>query len=250
MCSGKSNLFVILAAFFLIWGGTLSGCGAASQGAAGDVETQERESTLSQETASAGVETPAEESTLSREAPSPEEEAAKTAFTDFLSGNDTILNSEQQGTWWIPDFQDETLAYEYAYWDLNGDGVPELLVQMKDDPAGYNGVFHFEDGKITCWNSDASEMQCRDYPLDDGTMVRQYDFNGTTTYTIFRYQDDGEMETVQSLFLREELIPEDSTEPCPYYEVDGQEVDQEEFHQELDALIESRLLPRSAWSAI
>lgn len=171
-------------------------------------------------------------------------DSALAAYSALLAGNRTV-----PGDMWIPEFRDG-LAYEYTYLDLDGDGGVELLVQMAGDPGGYNGVFHFADGVLVCWNSDAMEMSCRDYPLSDGTMVRQYDINGTRTYTLFRYQADGEREEISRLFAREELLSEDSAEPCPYYEIDGNAVDKAEFEKQLAALVTGRMLPSSAWTGI
>lgn len=179
-----------------------------------------------------------------------ESDPALEAYSSLLLGDRTLLDDAQSEMWWIPDFQDENWKYEYTYLDLDGDDAVELIVQMEDDPCGYNAVFHFEDGKVFCWNSDAAEMSCRDYPLDDGTMVRQYDTNGSRIYTIFRYKSNGETEDISHLFAREELIPEDSTEPCPYYEIDGRAVDKAEFDEQLDALVTGRMLERSAWTII
>lgn len=104
-----------------------------------------------------------------------------------------------------------------------------LIVQLEDDPCGYNAVFHCEDGRLFCWNSDGAEMSCRDYPLRDGSIVRQYADSGFSFYTIFRYQSNGEKRDVSTLFAREGLIYENSSASCPYYAVDGKEVDQSEF---------------------
>ncbi|MGN8895407.1 hypothetical protein [Flavonifractor sp. HCP28S3_F3] len=93
-------------------------------------------------------------------------------------------------------------------------------------------------------------MTCRDYPLTDGAMVRQYDYGGTRSYVLFRYRSDGESETLHSLFARDELVYETSTLPCPYYEVDDVEVNEAEFEARLDALVESNLLDRSCWISI
>lgn len=139
------------------------------------------------------------------------------------------------------------MEYEYTFLDLNKDGIAELIVQMEGEPRGYNGVFHFEDDKLVCWNSDATDGSCWDYPLINGTMVRQFDFNGTTTYTIFRYGADGVMEKDACLFAREELIPDNSPEPCPYYEMNGNEVDRAEFEEQLESLITGQMLERSDW---
>lgn len=183
--------------------------------------------------------------------PSPSlDEAARTAYSSFLSGDMTLLEDSQSEKWWIPDFQDENMEYEYTCLDLDGDGAVELLVQMADDPCGYNAVFHFEDGKLFCWNSDAMEMSCRDYPLLDGTMVRQYDFNGTCSYTLFCYGTGGETKELSHLSACEELIPENGDRPCPYYEIDGVEIDKSGFEKQLAALVTSRTLSRSAWTAL
>lgn len=179
------------------------------------------------------------------------EEEALAAYSVLLSGDRTLIDEEQKETWWIPDFQDETMQYEYAYLDLDNDGIAELVIQMKDDPCGYNGVFHYEDGALYCWQSDGMEGNCRDYPLNDGTMVRQYDYAGSSSYTIFRYRADGKTENISNLFVREELLYEtdDVSIPCPYYEIDGNEAGQEEFQKQLAERITDRMLDRSDWTA-
>lgn len=175
------------------------------------------------------------------------EEAALAAYSSLLSGDRTLMD-DTQVEMWIPEFQAEGMEYEYTYLDLDGDGVVELLVQLVDNPCGYNAVFHFKDGKIFCWNSDAVEMTCRDYPLNDGTMVQQYDYGFTRSYTIFQYTEGGGKEEIASLYARDELFPEDSPVPCPYYEIDGNEVSQTIFEERLDILVTSRMLSRSDWT--
>ena len=59
--------------------------------------------------------------------------------------------------------------------DLDGDGGAELVVQMVAQPHQFNAVFHYGDGELSCWQYDIMEMSCRDYPLGDGAMVRQYE---------------------------------------------------------------------------
>ncbi len=171
------------------------------------------------------------------------------AYSDFMSGDRALLETTQGDVWWIPDFKDDIFEYEYTYMDLNKDGIVELIVQMVDDPSGYNAVFHYEDGKLFCWNSDSMEGSCRDYPLRNGTMVRQMDFNGTSSHAIFTYKSDGTMENETVFFARTELLPPDSSEPCPYYEVNGEEVDQSEYEEQLKALICDQLFERSDWLA-
>lgn len=172
------------------------------------------------------------------------------AFMAFLNGDRSLLAPGQSDLWYIPDFQDDFLEYEFTRLDLDGDGVAELLVQLKEDPQGYNGVFHFEQGQIFCWNSDSMEMNIWDYPLQDGTMVRQAETNGTCSYTLYRYQSNGQNQEQQSLFAREEVLDPFSTAPVPYYEASHKEVDKAEFDKQLKAQISHQLLPRSAWSAV
>lgn len=44
------------------------------------------------------------------------------AYDAFLSGDRTLLADGQDETWWIPDFQDDGMEYEYTCVDLSGDG--------------------------------------------------------------------------------------------------------------------------------
>lgn len=173
---------------------------------------------------------------------------AQEAYIALLSGDLSALVQADQC--WVPDFQSEELGYEYALLDLDGDGTDELLVQMMDDPCGYNAVFHCGEGQLFCWNSDSAEMSCRDYSLQDGTMVHQYDYGGVRSYTLFRYCSGGEREELACLSAREELIPESGGNLCPRYEIDGEEVGRDEFDERLRELITDRLLPRSAWTAV
>ena len=180
-------------------------------------------------------------------------EQAEAAYAKFLSGDISLFDSEDMKKWSLLVWTEFVLpsgGLEYTYLDLDGDGVSELLVQYADDPCVYNGVFDYDDGKLFCRQNDFSDGSCRDYPLKDGTMVRQYDFNGTCTYTIFRYDTNGKTEEISSLFAREELIPEDSEEPCPYYEVNGEETDKAVFDEKLNETVTDKMLDRSAWTAI
>lgn len=175
---------------------------------------------------------------------------AATVFAKFLAGDRTYFEKRQEETWYIPDFGNDSIDYEYTYLDLDADNVDEFLIQTVGDPSGYNGVFHYEDGKIYCWNSDSVEMTCYDYPLKDGTMVRQYNYAGTRSYELFWYDSDGESTTYTRLFARDELIPENNTEPCPYYEIDGLELNAEDFESNLEVLVTGYLLEKDAWMKI
>ena len=166
-------------------------------------------------------------------------------YSSFLSGDRTLLEDEVYA-----DFQDENMEYEFTYIDLDKDGIVELLVQMVDDPCNYNAVFHYEDGKILCWNEDALEVTCRDYPLNDGTMVTQYEYAGVCSYTIFCYQTNGEKEIISKLVAYEEAVYENNSEPCPYYEIDGQRVDRNIFEEKIAELVTGKILERSSWTLI
>ena len=111
-----------------------------------------------------------------------------------------------------------------------------------------------DDGGI---NSSAGETlsgteqgSCRDYPLRDGTMVRQYDYGGTSSYTLFRYRADGGTEKLTDLFIRDELIYPDSADPCPYYEIGGMEVDKDTFEEQLKKMVADQRLESSDWTAL
>ena len=181
-----------------------------------------------------------------------EERPDRELYEAFLAGDISLLDSTDRETWGL-DGEASVLfrgEMEYAFLDLDGDGREELLVQWADSPAAYNGVFHGENGVLRCWQSDAAEGSCRDYPLRDGTMVRQYDYGGAGTYTLLRYRADGRTETVHVLYACTERIPEDGYAPCPYYEADGREVDEAEFARQLEQLVTGQLLDRSAWTAL
>ena len=180
-------------------------------------------------------------------------EQAEAAYAKFLSGDISLFDSEDMKKWSLLVWTEFVLpsgGLEYTYLDLDDDGFSELLVQYADDPCVYNGVFDYIDGKLLCRQNDFSDGSCRDYPLNDGKMVRQYDFNGTCTYMVFRYKTDGGIEELSRLFAREELIPEDSGEPCPYYEIDGEEADKTAFDEKLNEIITAQMLDRSAWTAV
>lgn len=175
------------------------------------------------------------------------------AYEAFLVGDISLFDREQIDTWPLDIWKDTILFYgelEYTYLDLDGDGTEELLVQRIEEPFGFNAVFHYEDGRLFCWQFDCVEMTSGDYPLRDGTMVSQYNYNGASSYTIYRYQPDGEREKLSSLFVREELVDPNNGDPCPYYEVDGNQVDKKTFEEQLQGVILDQMLERSAWTEI
>lgn len=179
-----------------------------------------------------------------------EQELAQKVYEYFFRGDRQLLAEGVAEKWWIPEFHADGLDYEYIYMDLDGDGMTELLIQMKDEPDAYNGVFHYEDGKLYCWNSDSVEMSSYSYPLQDGSMVKQTKTGGNTVYTVFRYTSEGEVEEKRHLYAREELMESGSNEKCPYYEVDGAEVSKEEFDELLDKVIFNTKLGNAKWLSI
>lgn len=179
-------------------------------------------------------------------------EEVQAAYAAFRAGDISLFGSEDLARWGLESWEDIFLltgGLEYACLDLDGDGIEELLIQYADAPSSCNGVFHYDDGRLFCWQFDCMEGNCRDYPLRDGTMVRQYDTGGGSSYTLFRYKNDGETEEISSLFIREELTDPNSDSPCPYYEVDNTEVDEAAFHQQLKDLVTDQMLERSSWTA-
>lgn len=179
-------------------------------------------------------------------------EQAREAYEAFLTGDLSLFAETDVQTWGLEAWTDTVLPYgelEYTLLDLDGDGTRELLIQWVDDPAAYNGVFHYESGHLFCWQNDMSDGACRDYPLQDGTMVRQYESGGSCTYTLFRYDAKGNIEETSSLFAREERLDPASTAPCLYYAIDGQEVPKPQFETRLEQIGDHALL-REAWMRI
>ena len=177
------------------------------------------------------------------------EQTAKAAYFDFLSGDVSLLEDNELGQSWV-DFYLPNSMLEYVFLDLDGDDVSELLIQWVDSPEACNAVFHYSDGKMFCWNFDTVEGSSRDYPLQNGTMVHQYDYSGTSSWIGFRYLPDGEREELFDLFARYEVVQENDTSPVPYYEIDGVEVDQITFESELEERITNQCLDRGIWTTI
>lgn len=180
-------------------------------------------------------------------------QSAQSAYAAFLEGDISLFDDAQIDTWALDIWKDTILSrgeLEYTYLDLDGDGTEELLVQWIDEPGNFNGVVHYDNGSLVCWQFDCVEMTSGDYPLKDGAMVSQYDYSGASSYTIFRYQSDGSREEISTLFAREELIDPKDTNPCPYYEVDGNEVDKFTFDEKLRQEILDQTLERGAWTEL
>ena len=93
-------------------------------------------------------------------------------------------------------------------------------------------------------------MSSQSIPLADGTMVSRYEFSGTVSHTVFRYLPDGSREEITAFFSREELPDPDSTDPCPFYTVNGEETDPDTFYARLQERITDKMLPSSAWTEV
>lgn len=178
--------------------------------------------------------------------------SAKAAYEKFLSGDISLFTEEDISAWGLDSWSSALVlgGLKYVCLDIDGDGGEELLVQYGGVPAVFNGVFDFDGKNLVCRQYDMSDGDSFAFPLADGSMVRQYAFNGTHSYTFFRYGKNGEITEFKSLFARVELIPEDSGEPCPYYEIDGREVALEEFTAALKENVTDKMLDPLDWTEI
>lgn len=171
------------------------------------------------------------------------EEEAHAAYMALLAGDASLLGDQAQ---YVEPYFSAFAELEYLLMDLDGDGTDELLVQWVEEPGSYNGVFHYENGAVAVWQNDGAELSCRDYPLRDGTMVRQYDYGGSS-FRLFRYLPGGETEDTALLYVRTAPDNDGDLRPYPYYEVDGKEVDEAAFKAVLEELVTDRLVPRGDW---
>ncbi len=168
----------------------------------------------------------------------------------YMEGDVSVLEENQKDEWFIPDFKDGSFEYEYTLLDLDEDGENELVVQMKDEPQGFSAVFNAENGKVYCWGSDSVEMNCFEYPLDNGMMVSEYDYDGSVSYSIYVYDTNGEAKHISELFIREVPASNNATVKYPDYKIDDKEVTKEEFEKEFKSLIDDHRLDRSSWTLL
>ncbi|WP_022765950.1 hypothetical protein [Butyrivibrio sp. XPD2006] len=168
-------------------------------------------------------------------------------LTRFIEGDVSVLEENQKEEWFIPDFNDGSFEYEYTLLDLDGDGENEMIVQMKDEPQGFSAVFNAERDKVYCWGSDSVEMNCFEYPLDNGMMVSEYDYDGAVSYSIYAYDTTGEAKHISLLFIREVPASNNAAVKYPDYRIDDKEVTKEEFGKELKAAIGDHRLDRTSW---
>lgn len=170
------------------------------------------------------------------------------AYDALLHGDTSLLADSGTAENWR--FCREAGGLEYGFQDLDGDGGDELLVQLEEDPAGMNAVFHYNGRSIDCWELDAVEMSCYTEPLTDGTMARRYFHGGCRSFWIFRYEPDGTRNELHSLFARDELVAPGDRAPCPYYEIDGREVTAGAFDRALRGDIQEKRWDREDWTPL
>lgn len=188
-------------------------------------------------------------STYNNTASAKEAEGNEAIFTKFLNGDRSLLKDGQEEEWFIPDFKDPEDSYEYTFSDLDQDGEVELIVQAEDNSGAYVSIFHIENGKVICWFMDNIEQICYSYPLDNGLMVSEYDYDGSVSYSVYQFDSNGEQEYLEYLYIREEPASNGKGK-CPFYLIDQQEVDKEAFEEELNLSVLDHVLDKSAWTVI
>ena len=182
--------------------------------------------------------------------PAPVSAETLEAYRALLEGEPGALNRPPEGLELYQVTLPPAKELEYVLLDLDGDGGAELVVQRVGQPALFNAVFHYGDGELSCWQYDIMETSCRDYPLRDGTMVRQYD-TGTGParyshlYNLFCYLSDGETEETANLTIHEDTS--DGGVETLTYLLDNEDVDQDTFEVRFEELVESQLLSPEEW---
>ena len=171
-------------------------------------------------------------------------------YQNFLNGDLSQVDEASVESFFLKEMAsgDTRLGYEYLLMDLDGDGSQELLIQYVDDPGSFNAVFHYENDKIVCWCSDSMEMICYSYPLKNGMMVEEYDYDGSISYNLYRYLPSGETEQIGSFFIREEPSSLEESLDAPIYKIDNENVSKEEFEKELKEQVLDEMVSRNDWT--
>ena len=139
---------------------------------------------------------------------------------------------------------------EYLLLDLDGDHVDELLIRDKNAPGVFNLTFHYENGEIVCWQRDVMEETSVDYPLLNSTMVSEYHYGGAVTRRVYRFLPGGKKEEIIRLFAQEENVYGDLSEKCPCYEINGTEVEKDEYTDKFNEYIDDQQVPSSMWTSM
>ena len=177
-----------------------------------------------------------------------EENRIHEAFLKFMNGDRACLEEGWQNKAYIPDFQNDIFDYEYIFLDIDEDGEDELMIQMENDPGGYNAVFNYDNGSIECWSNDSVEITCYSYPLKNGNMVLKYMYGYSTSYLVFKYSEFGSMEEIESLYIREKADFEFDDGDYPQYQKNELKTDKETFESDLKNLITDQEFERSDWT--
>jgi hypothetical protein len=92
------------------------------------------------------------------------------------------------------------------------------------------------------------EMICYSYPLKNGMMVEEYDYDGSISYNLYRYLPSGETEQIGSFFIREEPSSLEESLDAPIYKIDNKDVSKEEFEKELKEQVLDEMVGRNDWT--
>ena len=177
-----------------------------------------------------------------------EENRIHEAFFNFMNGDRSCLDEGWHNKAYIPDFKNDIFDYEYIFLDIDEDGADELIIQMENDPGGYNAVFNYDNGIIECWCNDSVEISCYSSPLKNGNMVLKYMYGNSTSYLVFKYNEIGVTEDIESLYIRESADFEDDESDYPQYQKNEQKTDKDTFENDLKELITDQEFERSDWT--
>ncbi len=156
--------------------------------------------------------------------------AAISAYEEFLNGSTSALDSKHaisEGDVTIQDLAESTTRY--AFFDMNGDGVPEL--HLKSGMAGYT-IFTYRDEKVALWHNGPDY----ELPLNNGAILYER-VGAAPTHTNYYYLllDFEGNEASKVYFSKYHSINEtDSTESADYdvFMLDEKEVSKEEWDLE------------------
>ncbi|MCQ2540301.1 MAG: hypothetical protein MJ114_07640 [Acetatifactor sp.] len=163
-----------------------------------------------------------------------DQERASRAYSKFLDGDLSTVASDGRfvaSEWLIAREQ-----YPLTYWDMDGDGIFEMLVQDRDTPQSFGAIFHYDGEKIVCWEFDAMEGNYYFYPLADGTFVAVYEFGGTRSHTVYRYNAKGERVEIDRFSYHYDNENPAQNQAVPSYSHNGLEITEAAYQQLLKEL--------------
>lgn len=153
------------------------------------------------------------------------------SFYEFLNGDlsaydpDGSLWAGRHSIWQIT--SDSVEQTEYALFDMDGDGIPELHIRPTIG-SGY-AIYRYQDGDVVLWHLNVAYC----HPLNNGALlyVRRGVAPEHTNYIYITLDADGK-EVFTEYFAIYDLTSEEepsSTSEC-IYTVDNQEVSEEEWN--------------------